>query len=194
MAKDYTPGCKACFDRGQAEMRSLRKVLAEAFPQHKDIDIDLCKNISSFGEIGTISLGLDDNVFRLRFKGIGAASGWSSLCSWNRYKIDISNYGRFNDTQVFEKAGKLDHQKLIAVIKERHEEFIEKRNREVNGKAHREAGEKVIDSLKSQVDEIRGYTRIEVDEHDGSYRLTLTQLDESRLRAIVCALTIHHAK
>jgi hypothetical protein len=194
MANDYTPECKACFDRGQTEMRKLRKVLAEAFPEHKDLDIDLCKNISSFGEIGTISLGLGDNVFRLRFKGFGVGSGWSRSCVFKRYKVDISNYGRFNDTQVFEKAGKLDHQKLIAVIKERHEEFVDKQKHEAKGKAHRAAGEKVIASLKSEIDLIKGCTSISVDDWDGSYRLTLTNLDEARLRRIVGTLTIHHGK
>jgi hypothetical protein len=193
MAKDATPDCKACFKRGQQQIKEIAELLKTAIPA-KEFDVELCKNISSFAEIGEIGFGLGTNRFRLKFKGIGGSSTWSGgPANWIRYKVDISNYGRFHDAQVFEKAGKLDYQKILAVIKERHEEYIDKQKGEAADKAIREHGEKVAAKMKPLTDQIRGYTQIEC-EHGGTFELTLTNLDAGRLERILTALTIHHAK
>lgn len=198
MIKDATPECKACFSRGQAAIKELLPLLKEAFPKGENFECSPVKQtVSCHWAIGEISFDLGDNVIRLIFKGIGGSRTrmtWSaSPADWTRYKVDISDYGRFHDAHVFEKAGKLDYQKILAVIKERHQEYIDNQNGEAVEKANRETGEKIAAKMKPLTDEIRGYTRIEC-EYDGTFKLTLSSLDAGRLERILTALTIHHAK
>lgn len=191
MSNHYTPECKACFDRGQQQIKEIAALLKEALPNVKDFEVELQKSITSY--IGEISFVLGSNQFRLNFKGIGGSTWNTRLANWIRYKVDISSYGKYTDAQVFEKAQKLDYQKILKVIGERHQEYSDKESREIIRKANLEVQEKVVAKVKPLTEKIRGWTRIEC-ESDGSFSLTLSNLDADRLERILTALTIHHAK
>lgn len=193
MAKDFTPECKACFDRGQQQIVEIAKLLVKALPNVKECEAELEKSIAPFCRIGEISFVLGSNQFLLKFKGVGGSTWNTRLANWIRYKVDISSNGRYTDTQVFEKAGKLDYQKILKVIAERHQEYSDKENSENIRKANLEVQEKVVAKVKPLTEQIRGCTRIECDS-DGSFSLTLSNLDAGRLERILTALTIHHAK
>ena len=194
MSNDYTPECKAAFDRGQQQIKEIAALLRETLPWNaKDFEVELQKSITSFHGIGEIEFSLGSNQFRLKFKGIGGSTWNTSLANWTRYKVNISSYGKYTDAQVFEKAGKLDYQKILKVIGERHQEYSDKESSEIIRKANLEVQEKVVAKVKPLTEKIRGWTRIEC-ESDGSFSLTLSNLDADRLERILTALTIHHAK
>lgn len=137
MPVQLTPECEACVERGRQQIAEIAKLLAESFPDAQ-LDVKIMENLDSFAVIGRIALNLGTNRFDLKFVGVGGTPWSTMLANWMRYKVDINSYGYPRSTYVFEKVGKLNIQKILTVVKKRHQEYVERQENEDLAKVNRE--------------------------------------------------------
>jgi hypothetical protein len=195
----HTPACKQCFDRGVAAITQLTDRMKVAFPRFTGnaketrVNVTIAQEITTYGAIGEISFSQGEWFLTMGFNGVGCGTRSFHIADWDRFKVTISSSGVYDHHFVYEKKGALDYAKIIEIATSRHQAFHERRAAEKLRQDTLATQEDVVQSVKPQLNKIRGCTQVHCG-GDGTFTLTINDLDAERLRAVIGALTIHHAE